>query len=281
MAQGKGVDEASLFPEIASVQQPDRGNVVTHNSVQRNSVHQMSPPGTAEAFKTQANQHAHENFQPSNQLEKPQGGTGTRRQLSNFNINQRMSHSQANQQNHHQQDVPQEVPQSNGMLEHLVNQQSYQHQAYISRQAAANQQILTQSIGDASNASYVFDGGNNQPVTRGDYSQFMKGGLGNTQGGQGGGIFPIDNRSLSNESSPSSKFQRRNLMYKNVRNFNNLYENRSLASKNIEMQDQLRLGGAQKLWNFRRVDPVLPQIYDQRLLNTLQNSNQTGLLINH
>lgn len=47
-------------------------------------------------------------------------------------------------------------------------------------------------------------------------------------------------------------------MYKNVRNFNNLYENRSLASKNIEMQDQLRLGGAQKLWNFRRVDPVLP-----------------------
>lgn len=62
MAQGKGVDEATLFPDIASVKQPDRGNVVTHNSVQRNSVQQMSPPGTAEAFKTQANQHAHENI---------------------------------------------------------------------------------------------------------------------------------------------------------------------------------------------------------------------------
>ena len=44
-------------------------------------------------------------------------------------------------------------------MENLVNKQSYQHQAYISRQAAHNQQIMTQSIGDASNASYVFDGG--------------------------------------------------------------------------------------------------------------------------
>jgi len=30
---------------------------------------------------------------------------------------------------------------------------------------------------------------------------------------------------------------KRNLIYRNVRNYNNLYENRSLVSKNIEMQD--------------------------------------------
>lgn len=33
-----------------------------------------------------------------------------------------------------------------------------------------------------------------------------------------------EGRSLSNESSPNSKFGRRNLIYKNVRNFHNLYE---------------------------------------------------------
>ena len=35
---------------------------------------------------------------------------------------------------------------------------------------------------------------------------------------------------------------------------------RSLVSKNVEMQDQMRLGGAQKLWTFKRADTFLPQI---------------------
>ena len=42
-------------------------------------------------------------------------------------------------------------------------------------------------------------------------------------------------------------------MYRNVRNFNNLYENRQLASKNTELQDQLRLG-AQRLWTVKKND---------------------------
>lgn len=80
---------------------------------------------------------------------------------------------------------------------------------------------MSQSIGDASNASYVFDGSSTHP--RGEYTQLMRAGLAN-QGATA--VIPGDNRSLSNESSPSNNFQRRNLMYRNVRNFNNLYENR-------------------------------------------------------
>ena len=45
-----------------------------------------------------------------------------------------------------------------------------------------------------------------------------------------------------------------------MRNYNNLYENRSLASKNIEMQDKLRLG-TQKIWPVRRVDRLFPAIF--------------------
>ena len=40
----------------------------------------------------------------------------------------------------------------------------------------------------------------------------------------GTGNVQVDNRSQSNESSPRSTMQRRNLIYKNVRNYNNLYD---------------------------------------------------------
>ncbi len=90
--------------------------------------------------------------------------------------------------------------------------------------------MLTQSIGDTSNASYVFDGGSAHINTRGpnDPSLF-RAGIGSQQDGinisAGGGNLYIDNRSLSNESSPGgSQMPRRNLIYKNVRNYNNLYE---------------------------------------------------------
>lgn len=85
---------------------------------------------------------------------------------------------------------------------------------------------MTQSIGDASNASYVFDGGSQNPTRGGaaDYQQFVRAGLANTQG-MSNNLYQIDNRSLSNEStSPANQQHRRNLMYRNVRNFNNLYE---------------------------------------------------------
>ena len=117
----------------------------------------------------------------------------------------------------------------------MVNNQNFQHRVYISRQAQ-NAQILSQSIGDASNASYVFDGGSNFLPTRGGGepfpSQFARGSAQIDQNG----VTHVDNRSISNESSPGSMFSRRNLVYKNVRNFSNLYDNRSMVSKNTELQ---------------------------------------------
>ena len=73
--------------------------------------------------------------------------------------------------------------------------------------------MLSQSIGEASNGSYVFDGGSNM---MNENPNIVRAGIANFHANEG--------RSLSNESSPDSKFGRRNLIYKNVRNFHNLYE---------------------------------------------------------
>lgn len=46
---------------------------------------------------------------------------------------------------------------------------------------------------------------------------------------------------------------------------------RSLASKNVEMQDRMRLGGAQKLWTFKKSEPFLPQITNHHLGSSALN----------
>lgn len=69
-------------------------------------------------------------------------------------------------------------------------------------------------MGGKSQVSYVFDGGNPAPgradlvhrTAQGTHTQFG------------------DRASFSNESSPNSQLIKRNLLYRNVRNFNNLYD---------------------------------------------------------
>ena len=109
--------------------------------------------------------------------------------------------------------------------------------------------MLTQSIGDTSNLSYVFDGNSSIPTkqdltpqqaapatgtcvratlnskqTRAAVKGVSAGGaVGSVAGAVGGPIYQADNGSISTDSSPS-RLQQRNLIYRNVRNYNNLYE---------------------------------------------------------
>ena len=65
--------------------------------------------------------------------------------------------------------------------------------------------MLTQSIGEASNGSYVFDGGNNAPNRAVELQ--VRSGLGGGGGvGNASHNIQVETRSLSNESSPSNKF---------------------------------------------------------------------------
>ena len=102
-----------LFPEIS------KNDADQRQIYQKNPGQHISPPGTADASKSTAPAGGIGGVNETNgpQLDVPLGSTGTRRQLANFNVKQRMSHSLAHNQNNADGPVPID----------LVNKQSYQH----------------------------------------------------------------------------------------------------------------------------------------------------------
>ena len=56
-----------------------------------------------------------------------------------------------------------------------------------------------------------------------------------------------------NDADTPTRFIKKNTLYKNIRNFHNLYDDRSQASVNLAMQDSLRLGN-KRPWLIKKGD---------------------------